>query len=222
MRETSGELRPVTSRRGVHPTSFPDILAQHPLFLCQLPRHRMKKRPVYNNAERVKVAPGVAGLGVFAVRKFRKGQTVGEVTGKIHLSSGHESRYCMDLGHDRVLEPGEPFRYMNHSCDPNVQIFYWYDEDHPDVQADSLYVQALRTIQPGEELFIDYAWPAWFAIPCLCQAKNCRGWIVDPTEQHLVEKEQAKAQRAAQKKKVAKKQAAKNARKRAGSKRKGG
>lgn len=186
--------------------------------LCCL-SDRMKKRTVYNNAERVKVAPGVAGLGVFALRKFRKGQTIGEVTGKIHLSSAHESRYCMDLGNDRVLEPGEPFRYMNHSCDPNVQIFYWYDEEHPEIEADSLHVHALRTIQPGDELFIDYAWPAWFAIPCLCQAKNCRGWIVDPQEQHLVEKEQAKAKRAAQRKKSAGKAKGKEGKKRASAKR---
>ncbi len=168
----------------------------------------MRKPPKINNAERVRVGPGVAGLGVFAVKKFRKGQTLGEVTGTIRHASGEASRYCMDLGHDRVLEPGEPFRYMNHSCHPNVQIFYWWDEEHPEIPAESLHVHALRTVNPGDELFIDYAWPAWFAIPCLCGAKSCRGWIVDKEELHLVEKEQAKAKRALARKKAAKGKAA--------------
>jgi len=36
----------------------------------------------------------------------------------------------------------------------------------------------LIRIAPGEQLTIDYAWPAWAAVPCACGAPECRGWIV--------------------------------------------
>lgn len=47
-------------------------------------------------------------------------------------------------------------------------------------------VEALRTIRKGEEITVDYAWPASWAIPCHCGSKNCRGWIVDKNERHLL------------------------------------
>ena len=39
-----------------------------------------------------------------------------------------------------------------------------------------------RTIYPGEEITIDYGWPAVSAIPCLCGSERCRGWIVNMEE----------------------------------------
>jgi hypothetical protein len=44
----------------------------------------------------------------------------------------------------------------------------------------------LRTIEPGEELTIDYAWPAEAAIPCACGAAGCRCWIVAAEELRVV------------------------------------
>jgi SET domain-containing protein len=48
-------------------------------------------------------------------------------------------------------------------------------------------MQTIRPINAGEELLIDYCWPADAAIPCRCGALGCRGWIVDPAERHLIE-----------------------------------
>lgn len=45
-----------------------------------------------------------------------------------------------------------------------------------------VWVETLRDILPGEELTIDYAWPAEKAARCLCGSPKCRGWIVDPEE----------------------------------------
>jgi SET domain-containing protein len=74
---------------------------------------------------------------------------------------------------------------VNHSCDPNCELFYWFDEDS-EAQEDRLWVQTIRPIKPGEELSIDYCWPADAAIPCRCGTESCRGWIVDPAERHLL------------------------------------
>lgn len=46
-------------------------------------------------------------------------------------------------------EPFPPFRYTNHSDDPNCEVAY--DEDDGTV-----YIEALRDIEPDEELTIDY------------------------------------------------------------------
>lgn len=94
----------------------------------------------------------------------------------------------MELQSGRLLEPAPPFRFVNHKCDPNCEIFYWDDADDPS-QKDRLWLQTIRPIAPGEELSIDYCWPADAAIPCRCGSPTCRGWIVDPDELHLVSKD---------------------------------
>jgi hypothetical protein len=50
-----------------------------------------------------------------------------------------------------------------------------------DIDAE-IWVESTRDILPGEELTIDYAWPADRATKCLCGSSHCRGWIVDPAE----------------------------------------
>jgi SET domain-containing protein len=49
-----------------------------------------------------------------------------------------------------------------------------------------LWLQALTPIEPGDELTIDYGWPADVAIPCVCDAAGCRGWIVSLAELPLL------------------------------------
>jgi SET domain-containing protein len=41
---------------------------------------------------------------------------------------------------------------------------------------------AICDIAIGQELTIDYNWPAVFAIPCACGSPACRGWIVTPKD----------------------------------------
>ena len=47
---------------------------------------------------------------------------------------------------------------------------------------DRLWLQALTPIEPGEELTMDYAWPADAVIRCGCGAPACRGWIASQEE----------------------------------------
>ena len=122
------------------------------------------------------------GLGVFTRQRFRRYQIVGDICGAAFFDETYDSPFCMELGPDRVLEPQGVFRYLNHSCDPNCEIFYYEPLPGDDEPPDRLWLKALRPIQVGEELTIDYAWPAARAIPCLCGAANCRGWIVAAEE----------------------------------------
>jgi hypothetical protein len=134
---------------------------------------------VWQNRVRIEETP--LGKGVFAKRRFRRSQVVGVIQGRVIEDPEYGSMYCMDLGNARSLEPIEPFRYLNHSCEPNCELFIWTYEDE-NQPATQLFLEALRTIQPGEELTIDYAWSSDAAIPCLCKTKSCRGWVVDPDQ----------------------------------------
>lgn len=123
----------------------------------------------------VQVAPSPIGTGVFAARPFRKGQLIGEIRGTIVYGLDDITPHCIELDEVRSLEPEAPFRFLNHSCEPNAEVFSW---DEPGKQ-DTVYLQAIRTIRSGEEVTIDYAWNSDAAIRCRCGANECRGWIVD-------------------------------------------
>jgi len=118
------------------------------------------------------------GRGVFASRKFSKGELLGVILGDVIDDEDYSSDYCMDLGGTLSLEPGPPFRYLNHCCEPNAQLFLVPPERPEDDLVPVMIVEARRTIRPGDEITIDYAWPSEHAIPCQCQSDNCRGWIV--------------------------------------------
>ncbi|MDR2761450.1 MAG: hypothetical protein LBB88_02470 [Planctomycetaceae bacterium] len=61
-----------------------------------------------------------------------------------------------------------------------------YDPEFDDDVDSELWVETLRDIFPGEQLTIDYAWPADKLVKCLCGCKKCRGWIVAEDELELL------------------------------------
>ncbi len=137
------------------------------------PRSSQRRRP-----GRVRVARNKLGQCVYADRWFATAEVIGEVDGEVIDDLEYSSRFCMDLGDSRCLEPGPPFRFMNHSCEPNC-IIRWHDINEPSGETRRrMFVMARTRISPGEELTIDYAWPAHMAIPCRCGAATCRQWIV--------------------------------------------
>jgi hypothetical protein len=131
--------------------------------------------------KRVKVKKTSVGRGVFARQGFAADAVIGEITGQV-MDTGFESNYCMDLDGKAILEPGWPFRFLNHSCEPNCQLILWKFQRLKGQKIRRLWLSATRDVVAGEELTIDYAWPADAAVRCLCGADSCRGWVVDETE----------------------------------------
>ncbi len=133
----------------------------------------------------VGVATSKFGSGVFAKRDFTAEDIIGQVSGIILTQLDYESDFCIDLGGGLTLEPTSPFRFLNHSCHANCELFQWASTEpaggHPNV-----WIQATRPIKTGEELTIDYAWPAGAAIRCDCGSASCRGWIVESSQLHLL------------------------------------
>lgn len=124
------------------------------------------------------------GLGLFALKRFKQGEPLGEVTGEYIPDVNYSSDYGMFFK-EGCVEPDAPFRYMNHSCEPNCELVEWEIRDEQNQVKDYiLSVYATRVIRPGEEICIDYAWPAENAIPCKCGSKKCRGWVVSEEERN--------------------------------------
>jgi uncharacterized protein len=130
----------------------------------------------------------VHGYGVFALRRVRKGTNIIEYLGERVSHELADTRYASKDPKDghtflftvdakTVIDAGvngNEARFVNHGCDPNCQT----------VQIGKrIFIEAIRTIRPGEELAYDYRIqrdaddPADIDIVfrCLCGAKNCRG-----------------------------------------------
>lgn len=127
------------------------------------------------------------------MRRIRRGTRIIEYTGEIITDEEADRRYddeTMDRHHtflfavdvNHVIDGarrGNESRYINHSCDPNCEAV---------IEENRVYIDALRTIQPGEELLYDYqyerdgepeeSWDRLYA--CECGAAKCRGTILKP------------------------------------------
>jgi SET domain-containing protein len=143
----------------------------------------------------------VHGHGVFALRRIRKGTNIIEYLGERvshdladeryagkDPKDGHtflftvDSKTVIDAGID-----GNDARFVNHGCDPNCQT----------VQVGKrIFIEALRTIRPGEELAYDYRIQRDADDPpdvdvvfrCLCGAKNCRGSMLEARSKKSLKK----------------------------------
>ena len=136
--------------------------------------------------DHVRIAETSTGLGVFAVRPYPATSVIGQITGAIYKNVQFATDYTFDLDDGLQLEPAEPFCYVNHSCDANCE-FDWFDENEHNLLSRRLFLIAWRDIEAGEQLTIDYNWPASYAIRCDCRSPLCRGWVVAPEELAAVE-----------------------------------
>jgi SET domain-containing protein len=77
---------------------------------------------------------------------------------------------------------GNEARFINHSCDPNVQSFNLMGLTDSQV-FHNIGLFASRNIKKGEELNLDYQWDKnELAIEknvnCLCGSLKCRGYLM--------------------------------------------
>jgi uncharacterized protein len=138
----------------------------------------------------------IHGYGVFALRRIRKGTNIIEYLGERVSHELADDRYAgkdPQDGHTflftvdakTVIDAGvngNEARFVNHGCDPNCQT----------VQIGKrIFIEAIRTILPAEELAYDYRIqrdaddPADIDVVfgCRCGAKNCRGSMLEARPQ---------------------------------------
>jgi uncharacterized protein len=135
----------------------------------------------------------IHGYGVFARRRIRKGSNVVEYLGDRVSHDEADSRYAGKDPHDShtflftvdrrtVIDGGSngnEARFINHACEPNCEST---------ILNRRVFIQAVRTIQPGEELAYDYLiqrdpgdYPNVDRIfACRCSAARCRGSMLEP------------------------------------------
>lgn len=121
---------------------------------------------------------GDKGNGLITERKLHKGEIVTEYIGKtIALGSQEDyggNAYLMWLDDHHVIDAeysGHVSRFINHSCEPNLECIKWRVDDQ-----DRIGFFAIKDIKAGIELTFDYAFTAG-GFRCLCNSKNCRGWV---------------------------------------------
>lgn len=105
------------------------------------------------------------GMGVYATRDFRPGEMVLMFRGSYVKN---RSEHTVQVEKDLHIDPREPWKYVNHSCDPNCGIVNRMD------------LEAMRPIRKGEEVTFDYAMTeAKIAnlFDCSCGAAICRGRV---------------------------------------------
>lgn len=117
----------------------------------------------------------IDGSGLFATEDIRKGEVVGYIHGpivsfraftptisKMMLNWIGASRYTW------IDTSTSPFRFINHSCDPNVAI------------VTKRKVVAITDIPENTEIAMDYSLsesePGW-SIQCTCKSPHCRKHI---------------------------------------------
>lgn len=135
----------------------------------------------------------IQGRGAFARRKIRKGTRIIEYTGErvsheeadrryddAHMARHHTFLFTLDKKTciDAAVN-GNEARYINHSCDPNCEAV---------IDGRHIWIEALRTIAPEEELVYDYQYEREDdasdddekRYPCRCGSPTCRGTILAP------------------------------------------
>jgi uncharacterized protein len=134
---------------------------------------------------------GVHGKGVYAVRPITAGDTVLEYKGEIitwrqaqarhpHDPSQPNHTFYFHLDDGYVIDAkynGNTAKWINHSCEPNLEARQ---------DGRRIFLQALRDIAAGEELFYDYGLvidgrkttKLKREYACLCKAAGCRGTML--------------------------------------------
>ncbi len=122
------------------------------------------------------VKRSIAGLGLFAIKPFKRGDFIIEYTGeKISEEEANRrgGKYLFTVT-DNVTIDGKgrenTARYVNHSCAPNAEAER--DEEELTVR-----ILAKRSILPGEEIFYDYGKEYWneHIKPFGCRCPKCSG-----------------------------------------------
>lgn len=121
----------------------------------------------------------IHGNGLFSISKIHEDQRIIEYQGQIigdamanklekeYALLNFNSIYFFRLSKDRIIDAtiyGNKSRYTNHSCQPNAEARHFKDGIH---------IFALKTIEPLEEITMQYNFSEGERIECKCKSANC-------------------------------------------------
>jgi SET domain-containing protein len=136
---------------------------------------------------------GVHGKGVFALQPIPAGERLIEYKGQLitwtealrrhpHDPAQPNHTFYFHIDDKHVIDAnvnGNAARWINHACDPNCRA------EETDGR---VFIEALRDLQPGEELFYDYGLviderytpKLKKEYECRCGSPNCRHTMLAP------------------------------------------
>jgi hypothetical protein len=182
------------------------------------PKKKAKRRAA--SVPRIESSPliearnsAIHGTGVYAVAPIKKGARIIEYIGERISHAEADRRYERkgnDDGHTFLFiasnrtvidatDGGNDARFINHSCNPNCETV---------IEQNRVFVEAIRSIKPGDELGYDYqlTWdstdePEDLALySCRCGAPKCRGTMLDREPMDKKKADQRKKQQKKRKK----------------------
>ena len=146
------------------------------------------------------------GLGVFAARRIPRGTRIIEYVGERVTHEEADHRYEHKKANDAhtflfivdahtVIDAGvggNEARFVNHACEPNCESV---------IERRRVFIDAIRTIEPGEELTYDYQIQREAGDPpdidsifgCRCGFAGCRGTLLWPPRREERPRRRARA-----------------------------
>lgn len=130
----------------------------------------------------------IHGSGAFATRALKPEEVIGRYTGKVYPAAAvserdwdHAVTFVFGLSDGSVIdgaEGGNATRHINHSCSPNCVAF---EVESPGGEP-WIVIEALRPIEAGEELLLDYGLDvsadSQEDFTCDCGSSQCRGTLI--------------------------------------------
>ncbi len=115
------------------------------------------------------------GQGLFALKPIKKGDFILEYIGRkipTALADTLTTRYLFEIDEKWTIDGSErsnAARYINHSCDPNCEVY---------IEKSRIMIYAVKNIAVGEELSYDYG-DEYFdeflrPVGCRCGSAICR------------------------------------------------
>jgi uncharacterized protein len=114
-----------------------------------------------------------AGLGLFAVALFKKGEFVIEYIGERLVGKdveGQYNKYLFEINDELTIDGSvrsNVARYINHSCRPNCEVR---------IYAQRVRIWTIKRILPGEQFSYDYGKEYFdeYIKPKGCKCASCR------------------------------------------------
>ena len=135
----------------------------------------------YSSPKVVMRPSSLHGKGLFAGDKIFAGELVVDFSsGRGEFINCNKADTLYEQGNDHMIQVDDDLFFaavstddiededhINHSCEPNCGI------------RGSLQIVAMRDVEPGEEMTLDYAMfeSSQYSFKCICGARNCRRTI---------------------------------------------
>lgn len=153
-------------------------------------RHQRRQKPFFMRGN------AISGFGIYASRHIKKGDL-------IFIGEGKSQRIITRRFVDRHWNEDEKMHFRRYAYPVSRELFILWDEDpsewapqnhscDPNTAFDGLNVVALKDIQAGQELTLDYATfldENMEPFECSCASSHCRGLIMGIPGNSLTERE---------------------------------